>query len=254
MNIKRLEQIITKPTVDHDVLKICQSELTPVKEEIEKSKDNTIKQVLKDYMIIHSMTIMEDYFRDQAASLIDNHKLPVDKLLKRKEISIPFKQIGIIKKSEITEGKIIASSFNFQDFSETNRIFSDLLNIKFLEEVKRYASTHFMENNQQGIDLEKLLIKKWDYFFSCLDRRHEIIHSRKEHFRVSDEQIKEFYQMFQVFMVNCYRVLNMAEYWITSKDFVKKQLGTGHNEIKLGGKPIDWRDFFPFLEDEFPRS
>jgi len=253
MNIERIEQIITKPTVDHDVLKICQAELTPVYEEINKNSDATIKQVLKDYIIIHSITIMEDYFRDQAASLIDNHKLPVDKLLKRKEISIPFKQIAIIKKSEVTEGKIIAASFNFQDFSETNRVFSDLLDIKFLEELQRNIRTHFMENKQEHIKLENLLIKKWDYFFNCLDMRHEIIHSRKEHFRVSDEQIKEFYQMFQVFMINCYRVLNMTEYWITSKDFVKKQLGTGHPELKLGEKKIDWRDFFPFLEEEFPR-
>lgn len=121
---------------------------------------------MKNYAIIRIVTNIETFVKNLVIHLIDKFERPYEKLFKESVIELPLTKIEKIISEEITIGKIIATSFNFQNLNDINFVLSTLCEIQFLEKIKTYKIIE--ENN---------FIRNWDNFFKIFKLRHNIVHT-----------------------------------------------------------------------------
>ena len=105
-------------------------------------------------------------------------------------IQIPIQNLDEIKKHDVTKGKIIASSFNFQTRHDINHVFSILLEIKFLDEVKSIPMAKRYRNNK---------FVKWDKYLDLFSLRHKIVHDVSAKVNFSSTEINDISRATELF-------------------------------------------------------
>lgn len=145
----------------------------------------------KNYFIIRLVTFLESFFADTVSKLIDVYKLPIKNLFNEPFIQLPLSHLDYIKKDKITEGKIVASSFNFQNKSEINEVLSGLIGVDFHSALKNFEIKKNFENR---------FIENWDLFFEIFQVRHEIVHNFKYRIKYTSKDLDEIIQAFTMFI------------------------------------------------------
>ncbi|MDH3277163.1 MAG: hypothetical protein OEL77_02900 [Nitrosopumilus sp.] len=173
-------------------------ELLPIIQQLNNAnyKNEELKQHLRRYLIIRLVTILEVYFTKWVVRLIDLYKLPYSNMFENPNINIPISRLQEIKKDQISEGKIVATSFNMQNISEINHVFSKLVTPNFLERVKE-GKIHREGNKKE----KNQFVANWDMFLNIFKIRNDNIHSLHYHVKYSDEELNQIINASQFFIM-----------------------------------------------------
>lgn len=132
---------------------------------------NLIQESRKQF-IISLVTFFEFYFRELLITLIDSEKVDVTRLSNLVDEKFKFEEILFMNQKKITYGELVASQFSFQSINVIDKIFSNVLNLKFIEELKEYKWV-FGKGKEDYIDLSKDSLKNLD---KLLNLRHDFTH------------------------------------------------------------------------------
>ncbi|AJW71052.1 hypothetical protein [Nitrosopumilus adriaticus] len=168
--IKNFDKLIPNSTLSN----VMDNELRDVIRELDKRNVKISKQ-LKKYIIIRLVTIVESYLQNNIAWLVDDYDLNVERLFQGSEIPIPIKYFKEIQKKDFTKGKIIAANFNFQNSSEINKVFSNLLGLNFFDTLHDWI--RFGIKNNIVPESEIHLIDNWDKFQEIFSLRNTLVHT-----------------------------------------------------------------------------
>lgn len=156
-----------------------QNEIHPILEKLyDNNFDQRIKKSLRKYLIIALVTIVEQYFINEARRVVDEYDMDISTVL-RGRISIPISDFDKMKKQGIlTKGNIVASSFNFADPHEIDDVFSQLLNFRFkffevIQKVDRSNRARYVFRGR-SIDIN------YKKFMEVFRLRHAIVHEMKD--------------------------------------------------------------------------
>lgn len=146
------------------------NEAKPILAEIKSRKVNDIiRKSLINYLVIRSVTIFEHYFINEAQKLGERVKQEdLDKLL---DNIIPDKP----------KGEQLASSFNYANLNHINHVFSTLLNMDFLNEIKHDSEINYRDYYYEDVHIPWAtpLHKNWNNFLMAFDLRDDIVHHNK---------------------------------------------------------------------------
>lgn len=173
---------------DMEIIKEGITELLQISNALEDEKLNPkLKNLLKNYVFIRLVSIIENYFRECVRVHIDNYNFEFKGLLSNDEIKISILDLQEIKKSErATAGRIIANAYNFQNLEEIDSVLSRLLGRSFFAEV----------NNR--VQRYKFATKQVDYLFDWKELseiftiRHDIVHRMKNVEERDNDKILNF--------------------------------------------------------------
>jgi hypothetical protein len=137
--------------------------------------NESLKQSLKKFLIISLVSCMEYFFRSEAKYLVDNNSIDISGLVSG-DITFSIKELELmLKDGHITRGNILASSYNFSNLSEINKIYSNLLGIEFLDYVIKLndidQARYVLKGRPIPIDYSKLI--------SVTRLRNEVVHDLK---------------------------------------------------------------------------
>ena len=161
---------------------VLDRELEDVILALKKSKKTKISKQLKKYIIIRLVTIVEIYLQNIVSKLIDKYDLDASDLFQGSEIPIPIKNFKEIQGKDFTKGKIIAINFNFQNFQETNRVFSQILGIDFFETLKDWIVFGIQQETIPESEIH--LVENWDDFQDMFSLRNEIVHTLQTPYKI----------------------------------------------------------------------
>ncbi len=163
------------------IKKFVPREIKPILSEIKsRKKGDPIRTGLINYLIIRSVSIMEYYLLNECAQFSDKFKDKASEL---------FKSVRFDK----SLGDQVISNYSFSNVEQFDDVFSTLLDINFLEEVKKtseeYYSYYYLE--EEHIPNTRVLHKNWENFLKIFEMRHEIIHHNKL-YNLKYSEIRDF--------------------------------------------------------------
>ena len=145
-----------------------------------KKQNDDLMSYLSDYVIIRSVTQIEVFFKFSAVTMIDDLNCPLPDM----NVSTSLEELRLL--NQVTLGKIAVEQFNFQDIRDIDKIFSHLLEMKFLVRMK-----------QSGVDVSTLV--------KLIDFRHKIVHEMKS-FDGTFEQLNKFNKTASNFLIESARL------------------------------------------------
>ena len=131
-----------------------------------KKQNDGLTSYLSDYVIIRSVTEIEVFCKSSAVTMIDNFNCPLPDM----GVTTSLEELKLLDR--VTLGEIAAEQFNFQNIHDIDKMFSHLLEMKFLDEMK-----------QCGVDVGTLV--------KLINVRHKIVHEMKS-FDGTFEQLNKF--------------------------------------------------------------
>ena len=155
-----------------------------------KLPDKQFERSVKNYLIIRFVTTIEVYFNELIASLIDTYKMPTQGIFEDEKIELPLSRLDDVSKGKITKGKIIATSFTFQNINDIDKVLSKILGFGFLEELKKWK-----------VNAKGDFVKNWDKFFEILKVRHDVVHTLKGEVPYSVKQLEEIELAIEAFLL-----------------------------------------------------
>lgn len=143
-------------------------EVKPLLREIQRTTNDSVRKALTNYLIIRTVTIFETYLITEAYKLSKKNKKNAQQLFSDIKVGVPLHDQVI-------------SAFSFTNLNDVNYVFSTLLDLEFLQEIKqesiRYEPDYFLEDAH--IKRTKPLHKNWDFVCSIFQLRHDIVHHNK---------------------------------------------------------------------------
>jgi len=179
IDFNKIERFDEIPT-DDEAFRLIREELSLILSKLENETDPKIEIQLKNYMIIRLVTLLELYFQNHVVNLIDHYNLKHNDLFSDDKISISLSSLD--KLQNVTKGKIIATSLQFQSSSNINDIFSKLLNEEFLTKIKKFNVKE---------DPPNPFVENWDKFFEIFNERYKIVHTLYSCEKYSKKQIRQ---------------------------------------------------------------
>ena len=151
------------------VRRFALSEVHPLLKKIKNNEvDDKTRKVFINYLIVRTVSIFEIFLMNQAHRLAKKDKRKTRKL---------FTDIKI---NASIEDQVI-SAFSYMKLENINQVFSALLDVDFLTEIKKesvvYAPNYQYESEQ--IPYTKPLHKNWDSVSKIIELRHNIVHHNK---------------------------------------------------------------------------
>lgn len=169
-----------------EIFNISFDALSPIIEQLADTQDNpTLERHLKNYFVIRTVTILEVFFNELVVKLIDVYNLPYKKLFDDDLVQISLSRFEEIKTGKMTEGKIIASNFNFQEKGQINKVITNLINLPFFDTIGNLYRIG-TENNK--------FVQNWDNFFEIVNERHKLVHTLSHKPRYSMHEMKDIVQ------------------------------------------------------------
>lgn len=222
-----------------------------------KNSDPSISTHLKNYFVIHLVTIIENHFKETLSFVVDNHKIDVFQLLDKNEISIPITKLDELQKIKITKGKIVASNFNFQNISEINHVFSTIFGINFLTNIKKLAKKHLItrlldDKHPYKKEIEKkenYFIEFWADFLKIFSLRNSLVHSTKTNVTWDAEKLWHMYESILTFLVTADFFIDMQLMWIKDKKELVKEARSGKLNNSNLKYPLKYEDYIPQLKE-----
>ena len=119
------------------IRRLYETEVEPIIQLLGKDTiTETIKQSLRKYLISLLISALEYFFKNEARLIVDNNDLDTSRIFEGK-ISFTVTDLDqLLKDKMLTKGSIVASNFNFMNLDEIDGLFSDLLQMKFLQYVQ----------------------------------------------------------------------------------------------------------------------
>lgn len=231
--------------------KTVQDELLPVTKELASGSNSEIEEMLMNYVVMRSVTIIETYFADIVAHVIDKNIGTPSQLFDSGELIDFNLEIQTMRSGE-TEGKIAASMFNFQNSRELDSVMSNILTYSFFDEIKKFWRTHLMRHawDAQARTIEDLMLRDWDKYMKLFKIRNEITHSYHNRISFSKNEVLALGSFVSLFVGTSYHVINFYDHWIkTDKPSFVTQYRLGHTSFHLGGLQINYDDIYPLLAD-----
>jgi hypothetical protein len=141
----------------------------------DKKLGESFRQILKKYLIISLFTCMEHYFRSEGKYVVDNNNMAIQGLFSG-DISFPLSELNqLLKEGSLTNGNIVASSFNFADLNQINYVVSKLLNLDYLDCIHKLndidQTRYVLDGHPIPLDYGKLN--------EAYQMRNEIVHELK---------------------------------------------------------------------------
>jgi len=135
----------------------------------DKKLNKKLERHLKNYLIIRTVTLAENFFQNKAKEIIDKHDLDVSGLIETTAIT---DLESTLKNTNRTKGELIATNFSFQNELHIDFVFSQLLGIKFFHWATFFKGL-FVFSTQI---YDRLLINP-DFLFDIFELRHKIVHN-----------------------------------------------------------------------------
>ena len=175
------------------VRKFYFAEVHPILREIKSRKKNDIIRVsLTNYLIIRLVSSFECYLINRAQRYVEAYNT---------DLSILFDEVRDDRKPK---GKIVASSFNYANLNDVNYVFSKLLNMDFLSEVKKWSEINFRDYyyESEHILWASPLHRNWNNFIQIFELRDQIVHKMKK-FVLHYKEIRNLAENILDFLVTC---------------------------------------------------
>lgn len=165
----------------------------------DKQMADGIKQSLRNYVIIRLVSLMECFFSNIARRMVDEQKLDVTSLVDHKSLQ------EVIEKG-LTVGQLVATNFDFTNYSTISKFFSKLLQLDFFKTVQALDKRDRYWFVVGAISLDK----NWSEFERMFELRNDIVHAMKNA-TLSNRAIRSL----------CDNTMNVMEaaIWICHPDF-----------------------------------
>ena len=196
---------------------------------VQTETDNSKIQHMKNYIVIRTMSIMENKIKSILVNFVDEHNVLPSKILDLDVIPISLDQFNEYKKDEITKGKILASIFTMNK-ANIGKCFGKINDVKFFS----WA--------QKIIFKGEIVSDNWlhDQLESYYLRRNNLVHNLED---VSEdaEKLQKDIKMMDVFITKSYlmTVINLKTKNKLNKDekekwnkICKENLGISLSEFK----------------------
>ena len=143
-------------------------EAKPLLEKIRKKEvDKNTRKLFMNYLIVRTVTIFEIFLINYA--------------YRRAKGNRNARKLFTDIKTNVSLGDQVISTFSFVKLEDLDQVFSTLLDIDFLKEIKKesveYAPNYQFEREQ--IPYTKPLHKNWNFVCKIFDLRHGIVHRDK---------------------------------------------------------------------------
>ncbi len=144
------------------------------------------------YIPVALIAIMESFFRSSSKRIIESDEKYLNNtkaLFEINNIKIDFEVLRTMHKKEVTIGELISHHLSFGKFEQIDFTFSNLLGIKFSNELKKYITRNpsqlrksqsnlFVKHNEEIV---KNIVKLFEYRnIICHEMASDIIMSQKE--------------------------------------------------------------------------
>ena len=194
------------------IIQITVDELAPVLIDLLKNEMTPeLKQITRNYLIIRLVTMIETYFRSMVRMTIDTLQFEFMGIFPNDEIKISLLDLKEIKKNEkITEGRIISSSFNFQNLDEIDSVMSKLFGKSFFGEIsKKITKYSFSKMHPKGYGFD------WKEIRELFQIRHDVVHRMENVQNLNEQKLLRF--------TSHALVLCSLSQIIQTEEFVKRQ-------------------------------
>jgi len=121
---------------------------------------------LEGYSIIRVVATIEQFFRNLVKKLVDNQPKLADLVVS--DASVPIKSI--------TLGEAVATTFQFQDPNDINKVISKILEIDFFAKMKEHLKLK-PDSNAGNIYARDHLLKNWNDLHKVFELRHQLAHT-----------------------------------------------------------------------------
>ena len=171
-----------------DLARFMSEEFEPILEIIKNKKPSKeLEQVLKKYLIIRTVTLIEEFYKNTVSYYIDDFNFQPKGLFQEEQLTISLSNLELLTKEKITKGKIIASSFNFQNPDDIHLVMSKMINDNFFEKMEKVfdanAKWASKNNNKSAIITMK-------NFLEIFDLRNSIVHTMKITVKKNTQEMK----------------------------------------------------------------
>lgn len=163
---KRKLQAIKKDPIYSHVYDFAICEAKPLLQEIRnRKKSDKLRGVFFNYLIVRTVTILEVFLINEAYQLAKENRKQARKLFSHLQVGS-------------TLADQIVSTNSFMKLDDIDNVFSTLLGIRFLDEVKKESKQDSRYFSIEPIHIEhsKFLHENWDSVFKIFDYRHLIVH------------------------------------------------------------------------------
>jgi hypothetical protein len=178
IDLRKIAGLHKGPVWKHTI-SYFQSEIYPILEKLyDDNFDVRIKKSLRKYLVIALVTIVEQYFINEARRVVDEYDMDISTVL-RGRISVSISDFDKMKKEgTLTKGNIVASSFNFANPHEIDEVFTGLLKfrLKFFELIQKIDRSNRARYVFRGRPID-INYKK---FMEVFRLRHAIVHEMKD--------------------------------------------------------------------------
>ena len=165
--------------------RLFNTEILPSIHTLKGGVEEGVEKSLRKYLIISLVSVLEYFFKSQAKQYVDKYDIDVSALGFEGELcfSVPYLD-QMLKGKHLTKGNIVASSFNFLNLEDVNRLFSKMLKIDFFDYILR------LNNADKYAYVSKGYPKPINYgkLIQAFEIRHKIVHELSD-VELSNSQI-----------------------------------------------------------------
>ena len=153
---------------------------------IEKIKENlTAIAYAKQQYIIAMVSGMEHFFKDFLIDLIDEELVDLSRL----KAKFYLEDIIKLKNGNMSLGKLIVKSYNFQNLDEINKIYSKILKESFYEKLKEAVKT---PEYKRDISYLRLSENFYPEIHEVIEIRHKCIHDYNLFYNIDLEKLDKY--------------------------------------------------------------
>lgn len=164
-------------------------EMRPVLEYVfDERLEESVKVSLRKYLIISSVSLIEDFLSHLIVRVIDQNKMPIASIIDTPNESKAEEKVKKFSKKvgkTVTKGEYVGSSYNFANPDIIRDLFTRLLrldkkfgklNMDLFEAVKKVD----WYNPYKYVKGRRPLHKNWNRFMEMFELRNQIVHNMKE--------------------------------------------------------------------------
>ena len=188
-NIKQIPEFNAFTSEIHSLNNFCEHVIGEIKK---GETDNSKIQHMKNYIVIRTMSIMENKIKSILVNFVDKYNVLPSKILDLDTIPISLDQFDEYKKDDITKGKILASIFQMNK-ANIGKVFGKINNVSFYS----WAQKIIFKDSQIE---DNWLHNKLESYYT---RRNNLVHNLQD---ISEDvkELKYDIRVMDVFVTKLY--------------------------------------------------
>ena len=256
------------PTVDHvfyeksflDLTNFCSIIGKQEEQELKEKSDHSISILMKNYVIVRLVSLIEYHLKALIALLIDEWNINPKRVLDSDSISIELNVIQNFKSEQYTKGRIIIAHIDKMNAKLITKILSKINRLDFfgwyagiVGTTKPEALNAKKEKQKQPKALDEPKKAHYqDMFFNLYKQRNDVIHNLPFDIELSVEELLIYVDFFQNFgpQVVSFTSLNIG---IFDKKWSDEMALSRCDELSVTSKE-KFLDDFKKVTDRFRKS